>query len=351
MKQDYYEILGVQKSSSDAEIKLAYRTAAKRYHPDKNPGNAEAEDMFKNAAEAYQVLSDPEKRRLYDQYGHDGLRGAGHQGFSSNQDIFSQFGDIFGDFFGDMFGGGGGRRRRGPQRGADLKMQLELELEEAALGTEQELEVPRQEVCQECQGNGAASGGLQTCVQCNGAGKVLSRQGFLTMSMACPRCHGQGQEITKPCTACSGAGVEQMVSKVLLKVPAGVDDGDTMRVSGKGEGGQHGGPAGDLYVVMLVSPHKIFTRDHFDLHVNLKLKFYEAILGKKLKHPNLKGDEVSVSIPEGTQPGDEIRLKNEGIPKLQQRGKGDLIFHADVELPKKLSRKQRKAIENLKELF
>lgn len=350
MKRDYYEILGVDRSASAADIKRAYREAAKQFHPDKNAGNPEAEEKFKEASEAYQVLSDGEKRRLYDQFGHDGLRGAGHQGFNSSQDIFSQFGDIFGDIFGDFFGGGGRRQSRS-QRGSDLKMQLELELEEAATGMDKVLEVPRQEVCHDCNGTGAATGGTQTCVQCSGSGKVMTRQGFLTLSMVCPRCNGRGQEITKRCNSCRGEGIERVVSKVSITVPAGVDDGDTLRVSGKGEGGRNGGPPGDLYVVMMIRPHKIFRRDRFDLHAILRISFLQALLGGKVNHPTLGGGETSINIPEGIQPGEQIRLKGEGVQKLQQRGRGDLIIHVQVDFPKKLNKKQRKALEKVVELF
>ena len=332
MKSDYYEVLEVSRTADAVEIKAAYRKKAIRFHPDKNPGDAKAEERFKEAAEAYQILSDAEKRRIYDRYGHQGLQGSGFGGgFGNSQDIFSQFSDVFGDIFGDMFGGGGGRRRGGRRRGADLRMMLHIELRDAVLGVKQVIEVPRKEVCSECNGSGAAEGGLRTCVQCGGNGQVMSRQGFMTLSMPCPRCHGRGKEIVQRCHACDGRGTTEVVDKVELEVPAGVDEGDTLRVSGKGEGGR-GAPPGDLYVVLSIRPDQDFTRDEWDLHTDLEVGFLDAMLGIKLQIDTFQGEE-EIIVPPGTQPDTEIRKKGKGVRRLQRRGSGDLIVHIKVQFP------------------
>ena len=352
MKRDYYEVLGVGREADAASLKKAYRQLAMKLHPDKNPGNAEAEESFKEAAEAYEILSDNEKRAIYDQYGHDGLsnRGFSPRGFSSYQDIFSQFGDVFGDIFGGIFGGGMGGGRRRARRGADLRMGLEIQLEDAAFGTERQVEVPRRIRCDDCEGTGAAPGSIKTCVQCGGQGQVVSRQGFLTLSMPCPRCEGRGKEIGERCGSCRGEGTERTVDTVEISIPAGVDNGDTLRVSGKGEGSMSGGPPGDLYVELRVKPDQRFQREEWDLHASLEVPFMEALQGTKMTLESLDGEE-KLDIPECTQPGDVIRLRGKGIQRLQQRGRGDLHVHLDVRFPKKLSRKQRKALQDLKKLF
>lgn len=353
MKRDYYEVLGVGRDADAPTLKKAYRQLAMKLHPDKNPGNAEAEESFKEAAEAYEILSDSEKRSIYDQFGHDGLsnRGYSPRGFNSYQDIFSQFGDVFGDIFGGIFGGGmGGGGRRRARRGADLRMGLEISLEDAAFGIERVVEVPRRIRCEDCEGTGAASGSIKTCVQCGGAGQVVSRQGFLTLSMPCPRCEGRGKEIGQHCPTCRGEGTGRTVDKVEITIPAGVDNGDTLRISGKGEGSMSGGPPGDLYVELRVKPDQRFQREEWDLHASLDVPFLDALQGTKMTLETLDGEET-LSIPECTQPGDVIRLRGKGIQRLQQRGRGDLHVHLDVRFPKKLSRKQRKALQDLTKLF
>ncbi|MFH1529105.1 MAG: molecular chaperone DnaJ [Pseudomonadota bacterium] len=351
MKRDYYEVLGVGRDAGAASVKKAYRQLALKFHPDKNPGNAEAEESFKEAAEAYEVLSDSKKRSVYDRYGHDGLSNQGFsRGFSSYQDIFSQFGDVFGDIFGGMFGGGMGGGRGRPRRGADLRMGLEVSLKDAIFGTERKVEVPRRVRCNDCEGTGAAPGSIKTCVQCGGAGQVVSRQGFLTLSMPCPRCEGRGKEIGQRCSACRGEGTDRIVDTVEISIPAGVDNGDTLRVSGKGEGSMSGGPPGDLYVELRVQPDRRFQREEWDLHTSLEVPFLEALEGTKLSLETFDGEE-RLEIPECSQPGDVIRLRGKGVHRLQQRGRGDLHVHLDVRFPKKLNRQQRKALQDFKKLF
>ncbi len=350
MKRDYYEVLGVGRDVDATSLKKAYRQLAMKLHPDKNPGNKEAEESFKEAAEAYEILSDSKKRSVYDQYGHDGLSNQGFsRGFSSYQDIFSQFGDVFGDIFGGIFGGMGGGRGR-PRRGADLRMTLEITLEHAVFGTERTVEVPRRIRCKDCEGTGAAPGSIKTCIQCGGAGQVVSRQGFLTLSMPCPRCDGRGKEIGQRCGTCRGEGTERKVDKVEISIPAGVDNGDTLRVSSKGEGSMSAGPPGDLYVELRIRADHRFQREEWDLHTSLEVPFLKALEGTKLTLETLDGEET-LEIPECAQPGDVIRLRGKGVQRLQQRGRGDLHVHLDVRFPKKLSRKQRKALQDLKKLF
>ncbi len=354
MKRDYYDVLGVARRADAATIKRAYRQMAMKYHPDKNPGDSAAEESFKEAAEAYEVLSDDDKRGIYDRFGHDGLSSRGFsRGFSSQQDIFSSFGDIFGDIFGGMFGGGMGGQGRGRarvRRGADLRMALEISLKDAVFGVEHIVEVPRREICADCKGTGAAAGGIKTCVQCGGSGQVMSRQGFLTLSMPCPRCNGRGQEIAQHCSTCQGKGSKRVSDKVEISIPAGVDNGDTLRVSGKGEGSRNGGPTGDLYVEIRVAEHPRFQRNEWDLHTPLKLPFLDALMGTEVTFETLDGEET-LKIPEGSQPDDVIRLRGKGVHRLQHRGRGDLHVHLDVRFPDKLGRKQRKALQDLKKLF
>ena len=353
MKRDYYDVLGVDRGADAASVKRAYRQMAMKFHPDKNPGDRAAEESFKEAAEAYEVLSDDDKRGIYDRFGHDGLSSRGFsRGFSSQQDIFSNFGDIFGDMFGGMFGGlgGQGRGRARPRRGADLRMALEIRLEDAVFGVERIIEVPRREICADCKGSGAAAGGIKTCVQCGGRGQVMSRQGFLTLSMPCPRCDGRGQEIARLCGTCRGEGSKRTVDKVEVSIPAGVDNGDTLRVSGKGEGSRSGGPTGDLYVEIRVASHPRFERNEWDLHTPLKLSFLDALMGTEVTLKTLDGKET-LKIPEGSQPDDVIRLRGKGVQRLQKRGRGDLHVHLDVRFPDKLGRKQRQALQELKKLF
>jgi molecular chaperone DnaJ len=346
-KRDYYEVLGVARGATEQEVKSAYRKLALKYHPDRNPGDKNAEDHFKEAAEAYSVLADTDKRHMYDRFGHAGLGGAASgfdpTVFNGFEDILGGLGDIFG--LGDMFGGN--RRRSGPQRGADLRYDLEISFEESARGTETAIQIPRQEACDSCQGTGAAEGSKPTtCPQCQGRGQLRYQQGFFTVARTCGQCRGTGSIITKPCQTCRGAGRVQKEKKVTLKIPAGIATGQRMRVTGEGEGGPGGGPHGDLYVVIHVQEHAFFQRDGNDLHCEVPLNFTTVALGGEIMIPTLDGDEP-FEIPEGTQTGATFRLRGRGMPDVAGRGKGDLLVTVKVVTPKKVSREQRKLLEQL----
>ena len=332
-KPDYYELLGVSRDADERTIKKAYRKMAMKYHPDRNPGDTEAEDQFKLASEAYEVLRDPEKRRLYDQFGHAGLGGAG-AGFSDLNDIFSHFGDLFGDLFG---GGGRGGRRRGPARGPDMRYDLELEFEEAVFGAKRTIEVPRHCACPTCEGSGAQPGTQPvTCPNCGGRGQVYHQQGFFTLTTTCPRCRGQGQTIETPCDDCEGSGRERTVREVTVRIPAGVDNGTRLRLRGEGEmGPSRGSTPGDLYVFLGVKPHPIFQRNEFDLHMPLGISFVEAALGARLTIPTLEEEQV-ITLDPGAQPGQELILRGAGVPRIHGDGRGDLIVHLRVHIPTSL---------------
>lgn len=346
MKRDYYEVLGIGRNAADDEVKKAYRAQAFKYHPDRNPDNPEAEEMFKAAAEAYEVLSDREKRAVFDQYGHEGLRGQGFQGFRGFEDIFSHFGDIFGDMFG--FGGGGGQRARtGPRRGADLRFDMSITFEEAANGCKKEVPIARYERCVHCAGNGAAAGTTpETCASCGGRGQVVRSQGHFMISTTCPVCRGRGTVIREQCEICQGSGKERVERRISVKVPAGVNTGTRIRLAGEGEPGERGGQGGDLYVFLSVEPHAVFERDDYDVHAEVSLTVVQAALGVKLQVPTLWGDET-VKVPAGTQPAEVIKLKGKGIPRLQSFGKGDHFIHLRVVIPRDLTREQRKLLEKL----
>ncbi len=346
-KRDYYEVLGVSKDASDKELKRAYRKLAMQYHPDRNPDNPEAEQKFKEASEAYEVLSDAEKRARYDRFGHEGLRGGGRAGFNDMDDIFNQFGDIFGD----MFGFGGGRRRRGgPQRGADMRYDLELSFEEAAFGTTKELTIPRHVDCETCDGSGAKPGtSPTTCETCQGRGQVHHRQGFFTLSSTCPHCNGEGEIISDPCPDCNGEGKTKVERQVEVTIPAGVDAGTRLRLRQEGENGSRGAPRGDLYVFLHVQESEHFQRDGADLHHKKEISFVEAALGADISVPTLE-DEQEITISPGTQHGDTKILKNEGLAKLRGSGRGNLIVHFDITIPTDLSKRQRELLEEFAEL-
>lgn len=351
-KRDYYEVLGVEKGAEQAEIKRAYRKMAMQFHPDRNPDNPEAEERFKEAAEAFEVLSDQDKRRLYDQYGHEGPSRAGFSGFQGTDEIFSRFGDLFGDLFGNMGfgGGGGGGRRGGPQRGADIKVQLNITFAEAVKGVEKEITVPRRESCGDCSGTGAASGSEPAaCPQCNGQGQVIHRQGFFVVQTTCPRCRGDGKLITDPCRTCSGTGVVPREATFTVNVPAGVDNGQTLRISGRGQPGVKGGPAGNLYVIIAVESDDRFIRDEFDVHSRVTIGVTQAILGCTVKIPCLEGEDIDLEIDAGAQPGDVILRRGKGIPVIGGRGHGDHHIHLEVEIPKKISHEQEEIIRELAE--
>ena len=346
-KRDYYEILGVPRDATDQTIKSAYRKLALKFHPDRNPGDQKAEEAFKEAAEAYAVISDPEKRAAYDRYGHAGV-GAGAGGFDPNafagfEDIFGNLGDLFG--FGDMFGGR--RRRGGPQRGADLRYDLEISFEESFTGTENTLQIPREETCETCTGTGAAAGTApETCNQCRGSGQQRFQQGFLTVARPCSACRGTGKIIAKPCQACRGAGRIARERKITAKIPAGIATGQRLRLYGEGEHGSAGGPPGDLYVVVHVQDHKFFQRDGDDLYCELPIGFPTLALGGDVRVPTMVGDE-ELRIPSGTQAGARFKLRGKGMPNVSGRGHGDLFAIVRVSVPKKLTKDQKHLLEEL----
>ena len=344
-KRDYYEVLGVARDASAGEIKKAYRKKAMEFHPDRNPDNPEAEENFKQAAEAFEVLSDDQKRGLYDQFGHEGPRQAGFSGFQGSDEIFTHFGDLFSELFGGM--GFGGRRRGGPSRGADLRMQLVVPFAEAVEGGEREITVPRKQVCETCDGTGAAEGHEpETCDYCNGTGQVVHRQGFFTLQTTCPKCKGQGQIITHPCGTCSGTGVQQVESDLTIKIPAGVDDGQTLRVAGAGQSGMRGGPPGNLYVQIVVEPDDRFIRDGYDVHTEVEVSMFQAALGTTVTIPTLEGD-AEIDIDPGTQPGEVIVRRGKGVPVLGGRGRGDQRVHVAVTVPTKLDAKHDAALREI----
>lgn len=347
-KRDYYEVLGVARGASEQELKSAYRKLALKFHPDRNPGDKEAEERFKEAAEAYGVLSDTDKRRSYDAYGHAGVGGAGQPDF--NSDAFADFSDIFGDFFGlgDIFGGGGRRRSRA-QRGEDVRYDLEIPFESSIKGMEAEIQVPRLEPCSGCQGTGAESeDGWTTCSACHGRGEVFYQQGFLSIRRGCGQCGGRGKLLRRPCKKCKGEAYVQVTKKLKVKIPAGVDTGMKMRVGGEGQPGANGGPPGDLYVFLTVEPHSVFERKEYDLCCTVPVNIAQAALGTEINVETFEGPET-LKVPEGIQSGDTLRLRGRGVPFVNGGGRGDLVVRVDVRTPTKLSRDQRKLLEQLRE--
>ncbi|HUC54619.1 MAG TPA: molecular chaperone DnaJ [Candidatus Cybelea sp.] len=348
--RDYYEVLGVARTAAVDEIKAAYRKAALKWHPDRNPENkAESEIKFRECTEAYSVLSDTQKRQIYDTYGHAGLSSSGAgQGFDST--VFQDFHDIFGDFFGfeDLFGGGGGRRGRSrAQRGADLRYDMSLTFEEASAGVTTKIKLPRQEFCEACNGTGAKKGtGVQACQTCAGRGQLAYQQGFFTITRTCPACQGAGQIVKERCQECRGQGRIEREKTIELRIPPGVDTGTRLRVAGEGESGPNGGPPGDLYVVLEVKEHAFFERRGADLYCTIPLSMAQASLGTELQVPGLNGEE-KLKIPEGTQSGAIFRIKGRGLADPRGGGKGDLYYHVRVLTPTKLTRDQRKLIEQL----
>lgn len=346
-KKDYYEVLGVGKDSSDREIKKAYKRLAMKYHPDRNEGDKASEERFKEIKEAYEVLSDAQKKAAYDQYGHaafDQMRGGGAGGFGGGAD----FGDIFGDMFGDIFGGGrGGARRRGPQRGADLRYNMELSLEEAVRGVSKEIKVPTWVHCDTCKGSGAKSGTQpETCATCHGTGQVQIQQGFFAVQQTCPHCQGKGKIIKQPCGSCRGAGRVQKSKTLSVKIPAGVDTGDRIRLSGEGEAGETGAPAGDLYVQVHVKEHPIFVREGNNLYCEVPISFTQAALGGDVNVPTLDG-RVKLRIPEETQTGRMFRMRGKGVKSVRGGTVGDLMCRVIVETPVKLDEQQKVLLRDL----
>jgi molecular chaperone DnaJ len=344
-KRDYYEVLGVDRNADKAEIKKAYRKAAVKYHPDKNPDDKEAEEKFKEASEAFQVLYDDEKRRLYDQFGHAGLKGSGFSGFSGFEDIFSSFGDIFSDIF-----GGFGTRSRHPGTGASLRYDLSVELEEAATGVEKIIEFTKNVTCAECGGSGARPGTYpETCPVCHGHGQVAKRHGFFSISTTCHKCGGAGKIITHPCPKCHGGGKTQEAKSLNVKIPAGIESGQQLRLSGEGETGERGAPPGDLYVVIHIKPHRVFERSDKDLLCQLPISFTQAALGAEIEVPTLLG-KATLTIRKGTQTHSLFKIPGEGMPDLRGGRKGDLIVQVIVQTPKKFSRKQEALLREFAEL-
>ncbi len=347
-KKDFYDVLGVNRDASDDDIKKAYRKLAMKYHPDRNPDSKDAEEKFKEAKEAYEILSDAQKRAAYDQYGHAGVDPQAGFGGAGGQQGFGGFGDAFADIFGDIFGGGaragGGGGRNAVYRGSDLRYNLEITLEEAARGCEKQIRIPTMEECSHCHGSGAKPGTEpKTCPTCGGAGQVRMQQGFFSIQQTCPTCHGSGKQITDPCNVCRGAGRVKSQKTLNVKIPAGVDDGDRIRLSGEGEPGTNGGPAGDLYVVTHIKPHAVFERDGMDLHCEMPISFATAALGGEIEIPTLDG-AAKLRIPAETQSGQVFRLRGKGIKALRASQHGDLMCHVQVETPVKLTDRQKELL-------
>ncbi len=342
-KRDYYEVLGVARDASQEEIKKAYRKLARQYHPDANPGDKNAEEKFKEIAEAYEVLSDPEKRASYDRFGHAGVNGQGFGGFGEGFGDFGGLGDIF-----DMFFGGAARARRGPQKGADIRVDVEISFKEAAFGVEKDIRVPRVEECESCRGTGAAPGTSPVkCPLCGGTGQVQFSQstpfGRIMQTYTCDRCRGTGRIIEKPCGACHGAGQVRRARSIHIKIPPGVDTGTRLRVAGEGEAGIRGGPRGDLYVYINVRPHRLFKREGNDIICEMPISFAQAALGDELEVPTLEGT-AKIRIPEGTQHGTEFRLRGKGIPDLNGYGRGDQYVRVKVVTPTRLTERQKQLL-------
>jgi molecular chaperone DnaJ len=340
-KRDYYEVLGVERSADEKEVKKAYRRLAMKYHPDRNPDDAQAEEKFKEATEAYEILSDTQKKAAYDQYGHAGVdpNAGGGAGFGS-----ASFSDIFGDVFGDIFGGGGAGRSRSA-RGSDLRYNLELDLEDAVKGTTVKIRVPSQVECKVCQGSGAEKGSSpETCGTCHGAGQIRMQQGFFSVQQTCPRCRGKGSFIKSPCKSCHGVGLIEEQKTLSVKVPAGVDTGDRIRLAGEGESGVKGGPAGDLYVQVSVKEHPIFVRDGSNLFCDVPISIVDAALGGELEVPTLDG-RVKLKIPPETQTGKLFRLRGKGVTPVRGGAPGDLMCRVQVETPVNLTRKQKEILQ------
>ena len=357
-KRDYYEILNVERTADAEIIKKAYRKLAMQYHPDRNPGDQQAEDKFKEAAEAYEILSNSDKRAQYDRFGHQAFQGGrgghGAGGFNDANDIFSQFGDIFGDIFGGGFsqqqGGRSARNRNSPRKGSDLRFVTEIQMAEVITGKEQQIEFETETNCGDCNGNGAAKGSAPvTCKVCGGSGQVVRQQGFFTMATTCHKCHGSGESIENPCPTCIGRGRVEAKRKIKVTLPPGVDNGTRMRVANEGEGGYKGGPNGDLYVEIRVKEHEVFEREGDHIFADLDVSYVQFLLGGEITTDGLDG-EVEVEIPRGAKPGEKLKISGRGMPSLRGSRRGDIYFNLNVEFPKKLSEEEDKLIRQIAEL-
>ncbi len=347
-KKDYYEVLGLNRDASEEEIKKAYRKLAMKHHPDRNPDNPNAEEHFKEAKEAYEMLSDPNKRAAYDQYGHAGVDP--QSGMGGGQGFGGGFADAFGDIFSDIFGSSGPRNRSSVYRGADLRYNLEIGLEEASRGVETKIRIPTLEECETCHGSGAKSGTAPTtCPTCHGQGQVRLQQGFFSIQQTCPRCHGAGKVVTDPCKTCSGAGRLKRQKTLAVKIPAGVDEGDRIRLSGEGESGVNGGPPGDLYVVIQIRAHPVFQREQNDLHCEMPVSFTVAALGGEIDIPTLDG-HAKIKIPPETQSAQVFRLRGKGIKGVRSNTHGDLLCHVVVETPVKLTDRQKELLREFEDI-
>ncbi|MFW5979798.1 MAG: molecular chaperone DnaJ [Halanaerobiales bacterium] len=350
-KKDYYEILGVDRDASQKDIKRAYRKLAKKYHPDMNKEDPQASEKFKEISEAYEILSDPEKRKRYDRYGHSGINSDDFNFEDFARQGFGGFDDIFDIFFGE---GRSGRRSNRPRRGQDLQYRLEIKFKEAAFGTKKDITIPRTETCQTCNGTGAKPGTeVKTCPKCNGKGQIRVGQrtpfGQFTQTKTCDRCNGTGKIVKTPCPDCNGTGKQRRHRNLTVNIPAGVEDGTRLRMSGEGEAGDHGAPSGDLYIIIKVKPHDIFERKGDDIYCEVPINFVQAALGDEIEVPTLEG-KVKFQIPKGTQPGTTLRLKNKGVPHLNGSGRGDQYIKTKVVIPKTLNNEQKKLLKNFAEI-
>ena len=349
-KRDYYEVLGVSKGAAEADLKKAYRQLAMKYHPDRNPGDATAETKFKEVSEAYEVLKDPQKKAAYDQFGHQAFEagmggGRGAAAGGGNFD-FGSFADVFDDLFGDFVGGaGGGRRRAGGSRGADLRYNLQITLEDAFAGKKAQIRVPTTVTCDTCNGSGAEPGTEPTpCPTCRSTGRVRTQQGFFTVERTCPSCHGTGRVIKSPCRSCAGSGVLQREKTLAVNIPAGVEDGSRIRLSGEGEAGMRGGQPGDLYIFIAIAPHRLFRRDSANIFCRVPVPMTTAALGGQIEVPTIEGKRLRLQVPEGTQTGKQIRLRGKGMGELQSSSRGDMFVEIVVETPVKLSKRQEELL-------